>query len=358
MKILHLSSARSWRGGESQLSLLLHNAPSEVNHIVCAPAGSMLINYCKEQNIPHITYHKRASMDPVFSWKLKSMCRNHNVDIIHTHDAHSHTYAYHAARLGLKPPIVVSRKVDFPPRSTAKYLHPQISKIICVSDCIQNVLKNKLPRTNHLVTIHDGIDIEKRSTAAYSLRTRFNISSDSTLIANLSAMADHKDYPTFLRTAQKVYKENNKTHFLIIGGDGGVKHEISQFIERYDMKPYITVTGFIKEAHKHLEEIDIFLFTSKTEGLGSTLLDAMLYETPIVSTDAGGIPEIITDGYNGLLCQVGDEKALAQKINSLIQNKTLGKTLSYNASRHVLNFSAKVLALKTTNIYKEVLNIL
>ena len=260
--------------------------------------------------------------------------------------------------MGFKLPIIVSRKVDFPPRSIAKYLHPRIVKIICVSDCIKEILQAKINRSDHLTTVHDGIDVKKKTKASWSLRKKYNIPSDNSLIANLSAIADHKDYPTFLRTAREVHKENPKTHFLIIGGDGGEESAVKQLSHQYGTNSYVTFTGFIPEAHTLLEEVDTFLFTSKTEGLGSTLLDAMLYGTPIVSTDAGGIPEIIEDGYNGLLCKVGDERGLAEKILLLIQNKTLGKSLSYNASQSVYNYAAEKLAEKTMNIYREAINIL
>ena len=119
----------------------------------------------------------------------------------------------------------------------------------------------------------------------------------------------------------------------------------------------IIITGYQPEAHRILNEVDIFLFTSKEEGFGSTLLDAMLYGVPIVSTSAGGIPEMINDQYNGILCPVGGDKCLSKNIIALIENKSLSDFIITNEQQDVTEFSAQNMASKTLLTYQEILNI-
>ena len=360
MRVLHLSTAKSWRGGEQQITYLVEGLKNlGHNAIVMCPADTPLI----EAISPYaevITYIKRGSMDLLAASKLSATCKHANIDIIHGHDAHAHNTIWLAAMLfGLKTPCVMSRKVDFAikKRSFKKYNHPIIKAYICVSNAVKEVLENIVTDKSKLQVVHDGVSLSKFQNLPESnfLRSKYNISTDQILIANIAAIAGHKDYFTFVDTAEKsITAYGNKVTFLCIGADGGELQLIKDYIVHKNLESQVIITGFVQDIYKYIGEIDIFLFTSKMEALGSSLLDVMASNVPIVATKAGGIPEIITHQQTGLLADIKDATTLASHVAHLIENTAIKNQLIVNASQSVKAYDIDSFAEKTLNIYQKV----
>jgi len=370
MKILQLSSAESWRGGEQQLSYLQEELmDSGISSMVFCKKNSALHTYCKTNQIPHETFSGGKFAAVV---QLAGVCRKAKPQLLHAHDSHSHTIAWLAQQLKLiDTPLVVSRRVDFPIGKNAlslkKYNHPSVKKIICVSKAIQKIVEPKIEKKEKLCVIHDGIDFQRfaeRQPYPLSeaekkeglLRKELHIDKSSFLLGKVAALAPHKDYPTFIKTAELLLQKGIPAHFLLFGHDGGCKREIEQLIAGSPYRKRFHLMGFRQDIHLLLPELDIFLFTSKTEGLGSSLLDAMYCGIPIVSTSAGGIPEIVQHEKNGLLATVGNTTELALQVERLIQDKELTKKLIKNGKQRVLHFTKTAMAQKTTRIYEEMLS--
>ena len=357
MNILHVSSAKSWRGGEQQLVYLMKGLQELriTNHLLC-PSNSPLSIHPHEDTCYLHTYRKYSSFNPVTSISMINLVERHHIDIVHVHDSHAHNYAITASIMGMKSPIVVSRKVDFPTKSRSKYNHPAIKAIICVSNHVKSILEPIIRNSDLLHVVHDAIDPNKRTNKLINLRSKYEIPDDHTLIANISALADHKDYPTFLRTASQFDGSDEKCTFMIIGADAGEEKNIKKLWHELNIETRVIFTGYLPLAHPGLNEIDVFLFTSKEEGMGSTLLDAMLYEVPIVCTDAGGIKELVKHKYNGLMAPVGDAYQLATHIRSIISDKKLARQLTDRAKSTVDDHTYIHLAHKTLDIYQNILN--
>ncbi len=357
MKVLHLSSANSWRGGEQQITYLIEGlANLGITNLLFAPKNAPITNFPDGIKVAIHTYRKLSSFNPIVGFQLKNLAQREGVDLIHIHDSHSHNYFLTATTLGLQVPAILSRRVDFPPSSKWKYNHPQIKKIICVSRKIKEIVSEVIENKNKITVIYSGIDLNKRIKPQNSLRKKYQVADNCPVIANISALAEHKDYPTFLATAEEyIHRYNDHIQFFIIGGDAGEKENIQSIIQSSGLQKNITLTGYLPDAHQYLSEIDVFLFTSKEEGLGTTLLDAMLYNTPIISTAAGGIPEIIQDGKNGLLCNIGDHNCLAQNIYHVLHTKTLRDNIIRSGVTKVKSFSKESMTEKTLEVYKSVL---
>ncbi len=361
MKILHISSPKSWRGGEQQLAYLIEELrQQEAEQLIMCPVGSEMEMYCKKQGYPYITYHKRFSVNPLVAIKIKRICRQHSIDLIHTHDSHSHTFACLAALLGNKPPIIVSRRVDFPIKNTRlshwKYNHPNVARILCVSKFIKALITPAINAPEKIEVVYSGVNLSRFPYQASGLlRKAYNIPSDQLIIANVAAIAPHKDYFTFVDTVAVLVKANIPAQFLIIGGDGGEEVAIRAYIKQKKLTKHITFTGFRNDIPKILPEIDILLFTSKTEGLGTTVLDAFTCNVPVVATQAGGIPEMVIHEKTGLMANVKAPNELAQNVIQLINNSTLRNKLVNSAYEKLNEFKKETTALQTLKIYKEIL---
>jgi glycosyltransferase involved in cell wall biosynthesis len=362
IKLLHISSALSWRGGEQQIAYLVEalNKLNIEQHLFCVEQTPMEA-WCKTNKISHFAYKKRSSFSTKTAEKVAAFCYIKKINIVHAHDSHAHTYAFMSVVLNWnKANIVVSRRVDFPIRSNLlskwKYNHNSIKKIICVSEGVKSVLFPVIKDKEILNVIYDGIDIERfvfdRSNI---LHREFNLPKEKIIIANIAAIANHKDYFTFVNTARCLINRGLDAIFFIIGGDGGEEAMIKKYVHQQNLSAHILFTGFRTDIPRILPEVDVLLFTSKEEGLGTTILDAFACRVTVVATAAGGIPEIVLHEQTGLLANIGDANTLADYVEKILKNNDLRLQLIRNATQKVMDFSKENMAKKTLEVYQYLL---
>jgi glycosyltransferase involved in cell wall biosynthesis len=361
MKVLHLSSEKSWRGGEQQMAYLIEELTKlGVQSYVAVRRKSEFLEWCKQAAIPYTELSFKNDFDFFSAISLKKYCRKEKFDLIHLHSSRGHGIAFLSALLGNNIAMVLSRRVDFPLKhdffSSAKYNHPAIKKIICVSKKIKQIVSGSIKHPDRCVIVYDGVDLLrfKGKGVRELIRNELSIRNDAFFIGNIAALAPHKDYFTFLETA-KILSENKSLKFVIVG-DGALRNEIEIKIEDLKLKDKVLILGFRKDLENVYASLDLLLYTSKEEGLGSTLLDAMAYGVPIVATEAGGIPEIVINERTGLTAPVQDAKRLAEQVMRLINNVPLRQKLITNAEIFAKDFSKEKMATKTFEIYKQITN--
>lgn len=358
MKILHISSPKTWRGGEQQLLYLAEELRVlGFQQLIMCPFNSAVHQYCLKKHIGHITYFKRFSANPMVGFRVAQTCKREKIDMIHVHDSHAHNFAILSAVLTkMDLPIIVSRRVDFPVKdsgmSAYKYNHPQVAKIICVSNAIKEIMEPSIINKSKLAVVHSGIDLKKFDAykAEGRLRKEFNIPDDHMIIGNVAALAPHKDYPTFIRTAKRLIEGGLKAKFFAIG-DGPLRKETIEAIDEAGMKEHIFLTGFRDDVVQVLPELDVFLITSETEGLGTSILDALCAKVPVVATKAGGIIEIIEHEVNGLLAEVADDESLAKHVLFLSENQEVRQRFVQAGMEKIKQFSKAETARKTIEVY-------
>ncbi len=363
MKVLHLCSERGWRGGEQQVVYLVEELALQGIQVVLAiKKGSALERYCIESNKKFYTVPYTTAIDPYSAYRVMQICKNEGIDIIHMHSSKAHGVGVLSSYFGNVIPLVLSRRVEFVPKSNWitkwKYTHRSIKRIIGVSKRISQIMSTYTEKHQKCVTIYDGIDLKKFDNVLNEneiLRAQYNVGS-AFLIGNIGALSPSKDHYTFIDTIEILHEHELSVHAIIIG-DGSLRSQLEQYVSMKGLSNVITFTGFQKQIGKLLLALDLFLMTSKEEGLGTSLLDAFLAKIPVVATAAGGIPEIVINNKTGLLSPVGDPILLANNVKALIENSSLRNELREKAHEFVANFSKEKMAYRTMNIYKEILSI-
>ena len=359
-RVLQISSIKNWRGGEQQVAYLaLELRAHGKESLMVVAKGSKLEEFCCKNDFQYQTVNFNNGFNLYAAWKLKRVCSRYQIDLVHMQCSPSHTLAVFSNLLGNKAKLVLSRRVDFPIKnnlfSIKKYNYEPIKRILCVSDKINEIITPVIKNPEKIETIHSGIDLNKFSSDKSDiLRKQYNIGEGELLIGNIASIANHKDYFTFVDTAEILINNGLKAKFLIIGDDGGEERQIREFVKAKHLEESIIFTGFRSDITTILPELDIFLFTSKEEGLGTSVLDAMASKVPVVATRAGGIPEMIEDGYNGILCGIQKPQELADAVLKVTQNEQLRQIFIDNASGTVLKFTKEKTALKTMACYEQV----
>ncbi len=361
IKVLHLSSESTWRGGEQQIIYLVEETRKlGVDAIVGCKEGSEVESYCKENDLPNYALPFKSAYDFSTAREIIKICERENFDLIQTHTSKSHTMSVIAGLLGLDVPQIMTRRVDFPVKdnwfSKFKYNYSKIARIICISETIRRITEPDIRDKSKLVTIHSGTDTEKFAPFKNSdwLRKEFKIPEETVIIGNTSAISDQKDYPTFVAVAESVLKQRDDVHFFIVG-DGPDREEIKSLVKKRKLQDKIIFTGFRKNIREILPSLDIFLFTSKTEGLGTSVLDAMAAGVPIVATNAGGVSEMVNHEKNGLLFPIKDVDKLTEGVLSLLNDPKLRDELTEEGKKTVRDFSKQKTAQRTVELYQEIL---
>lgn len=362
MRVLHMSSERSWRGGEQQIAYLLQELPKlGVTCFVACRKGSAFEEYCRQQQIPHIALPFANEFDLYTAWRVKQYCEQQQIDLVHLHSGHSHAIGVWADVLGNKLPIVLHRRVDFPikpnPLSAYKYNYPGIRRIICVSDEARRITGKDLKHPERCLTIRSCIDPARFSATgpADKLHREYQLPPQQPIVANVSALAPHKDYFTFIDTVAELVEQDVPAAFMAIG-EGELRTELEDYARTIGLADRLYFTGFRKDVAAILPELAVLLITSRTEGLGSVILEAFAAGVPVVGTIAGGIPELVKHEQSGLLAPVGDATTLAAQVRRVLEEPGLANRLRVGGRKVVAELSCRKVAERTLAVYRQVLH--
>lgn len=358
MKVLHLSSEKTWRGGEQQIAYLMDELKNthQVETLAAARAGSEFAHRMKERNHRVIELPFKSELDLYTANQIKKLIKKEKIDIVHMHSGHSHTIGVLSKVLGHDAKLILSKRTDYPVKdnflSRWKFNHPSIKRILCVSGKIKEVLKKDIQDFQKVEVVYSGIDLSKFNVEnPTNIRTILNISSDARVVVNTSAISEQKDIGTFIDVASKVTSLHNNTYFVLCG-DGPLREEMEKRVQDLNVKNFIFM-GFRKDLPSFLATSDMFLITSQDEGLGTSILDAFANKLPVVATRAGGIPEIVRHEETGLTSAVKDVESLSAQVERvLFSGESDIQKYVENAYKLAEEFSYKRTAEQTLEVYR------
>jgi glycosyltransferase involved in cell wall biosynthesis len=339
--VLHIDTERTWRGGQQQAAWLLEGmiARGWPTAVVCPPR-SILEERGRARSWPVHAVAMHSELDIAAGRRIARIARAGNLAILHAHSSHALALGLWARFFDRRLGLVASRRVDFPIRkhflSHLKYSTGVLDRIICISEAIRAQLVADGVPASKLVVIPSGVDTRRFAGArpAPHFRRSLGIPASHLVIGTVAALADHKDYPTLLRAARLVLDKEPDISFVAVG-DGPLHKEATDLARELGLGKRFLFLGFREDVGCLLKVFDIFVLASKTEGLGTSVLDAQALGLPVAACRAGGIPEIVTDRETGLLVPPGDPPALAAALLELARDPELREALGARAKKAV-----------------------
>jgi glycosyltransferase involved in cell wall biosynthesis len=329
---LHVDTARTWRGGQNQV-LLTVNGLRSIGHraaLVAHPDGELRRR--ADEGLELIPIAPRTEMDLSAAWKFSRLVKRLRPDVIHAHDPHGVAMASLALSIGSAsakgmpmPALVAARRVDFHLKgnSFSRWKYRQVDCFIAASEAIRLMLVSDGVPADRTVTVHEGIDVERaQHVPAVNVHEAFWLPHGAPVVGNVAALVPHKGQRYLIDAAQLVIQQLPDTRFVILG-EGELRDHLEKQIHEHHLEKHVLLPGFRTDVLGCIKGFDLFAMSSVTEGLGTSLLDAMACARPIVATRAGGIPEIVEDELNGLLVPVRDHHALAAAIVRALKDPSL-----------------------------------
>ena len=357
---LHIDTARTWRGGQNQvlvtvmgLRALGHRAT-----LVAHPGGELRQRV--EEGLDLIPLAPTTEMDLGAAWRLSRLIKRLQPDIVHAHDPHGVAMAALALSMSTqlaKPPLVAARRVDFHLRgsSLSRWKYRQVDCFICVSEAIRRMLIADGVPEARTVVVNEGIDLERVDAAPPAkLHEELWLPHHAPIVGNVAALVPHKGQRHLVEAAALVIRQVPDARF-VIAGEGELRQSLERQIRDRHLDKHVTLLGFRPDVLSLHKAFDVFVMSSVTEGLGTSLLDAMACGRPVVATSAGGIPEVVEDGRTGFLVSPRDHEAMAAAIVRLLNDPALRRQMGEAGLLSVRDrFSVERMVLDTLRVYQRV----
>ncbi len=350
--ILHVNTENTWRGGENQVFQLAHgmHAGGCPTLVACRQA-SPLAQRLAAAEIPLATLRGDRGLGGVL--QLRRIIRDHQPGLLHAHTSRAHHLCLLAA-CGLNLPMVVTRRVIFTfkrgPVARWKYGR-RVTCFVAISQAIANILRAGGIPDERIEIIPSGIDFAPLDGAdPVDLHAAFSLPPESTVVMNVAALTEEKDHLTLLQAWRLVEDADRGAHLIIVG-DGALSTPLHTL--RDDLRlARVRFAGRRDDVPHLLKSADIFVMSSHMEGLCTSIMDAKRCGLPVVATRAGGIPEVVRDGTDGLLVPVRDPAALARALLTYLREPGQRAQASTQALMDSQRFSAQAMVNAYLRLYQ------
>lgn len=361
LKILYVITGLEL-GGAERVLIQLAEKMNNLNHSVkiIYLTGNVKVQP-NNKDIEIIGLNLNSSIDFVrASNKYRQIIHNFRPNVIHAHMFHANIFIrLNSIFLSHNIKLICSAHSSNEGgmlRMFAYRLTNRLSDLLTnVSDeATQNFIKKKAARSNDIITMYNGIDLSKfryRESTTNSLKFDLGLNKYDKIILAVGRIEEPKDYPTLIN-AIRILSLENINFKLLIAGEGSRKKEIENLIDKMELSEYVSLLGNRNDIPELMSLSDVYVLSSKFEGLPTVLIEAMACGKFIVSTECSGAREIV--GNTGLLVPVQDPIALASALRKALNlNNNL---ISENAVKARLRakklFSIDTSVTKWLKIYK------
>lgn len=324
----HIDTARSWRGGQSQVMYTVTGLRA-IGHraaLVAHPGGELLRRMSEGTDL--IPLAPRHEVDLAAAWRLSRVIKRLRPGIVHAHDPHAVAMAATALSMASpspRPPLVASRRVEFAiaKNSFSRWKYGQVDCFIANSSAIRDrLVADGIPPAKTAV-VNEGVDVERIARLpAANVHADLFLPTHAPVVGNVAALVPHKGQRHLIDAAALVVREVPDARFVIVG-EGELREALEHQIRHAHLERHVFLAGFRLNPLELTKGFDLFAMSSVSEGMCTALVDAMAASKAAVATAAGGIPEVLVDGETGFLVPPRDHQAMADRLVTLLKDDAM-----------------------------------
>jgi glycosyltransferase involved in cell wall biosynthesis len=329
LNVVHTESSRGWGGQENRIlheSIGLKKLGAKVV-IVCQPDSRLAVR-AREGGLEVRTVRMRRGLDLMAIWQIMRVIRNERAAVVNTHSGRDSILAGIAGRLSRTRPLVVrTRHLALP--ITSKFTYSVLPhQVVTVSEYVRRYLIGRGIPEARVAAVPTGVDLSRFDPGAEAgtLRDELNLDAKSPLVGTAAILRLKKGHHVLLEAVPKVLEAVPEAIF-VLAGDGPQHQNILKSIQEKNLGAHVLLLGLRRDIPNVLKSIDLFVLPTLEEALGTAFVEAMAMQKPVIGSRAGGVPEVIDDGNNGLLVAPGDPAGLADAIIRLLRNPDLARSM-------------------------------
>lgn len=373
MRILQVSSARAFGGGERHLADLSRSLVERGHEVYAAiergsPLREALLDGLATTNIFELSLSNLLDMRGAF--KLGLLARANRIDIIHAHVARDYLPAFLVTtRRSHAPRLVATRHVLFRLGRINRNVLSRASRVIAVSEAVARSLRAQDGfDAEKIRVVTNGVDLRRFEEARASFeREREEAGRETTrrrlrvgIVGELSEVKNQED---FVRASALLDKEfGDSVEFLVVGEDesrsGEYGARLRSLVAELRLTESVRLLGRREDIAPLIASLDVLVSASRTESFGMVLAEAAACGVPAVATATEGAREIVNEGVTGLIVPIDDVRALASSVASLLRDESMRHTLGSRARESArARFGLERMAAETERVYKEALGV-
>jgi L-malate glycosyltransferase len=325
---LHIDTARTWRGGQSQVMYTVMGLRARGTRalLIAHPKGELFRRMSEGDDL--VPLAPRNEIDLTAAWRLSRVLKQFKADVIHAHDPHAVAMASVALSMtsvAPKPVLIASRRVEFHVghSSFSRWKYSQVDCFIANCGAIRDrLVQDGVPREKTTI-VNEGVDVDRIARLpAANVHAELHLPTHAPVVGNVAALVPHKGHLHLIDTAAIVVRTVPDVRFVIIG-DGELREPLAKQIKAKHLERHVFLAGFRTDAVELTKGCDLFAMSSVSEGMCTALVDAMAASKAAVATTAGGIPEVMVDGQTGFLVPPRDHQMMAERIVTLLKEPAL-----------------------------------
>ena len=282
----------------------------------------------KRQGIPVHVIGKKRTADPLSVLKIAKLLRSEGIDLVHTHTANSNAYGILASFLSphCRPIVTLhayyKEVYDDHIRSRALidmgykfdlFLSKRACRLIAVSQSMKDHMVADGIRGDKITVIPNGIAVEGYRTSAdrEGVRKEFGIARSDILVGTAGRLALVKNQAMILEAAARIMPKVENLR-LIFYGEGPEEENLKRLVKNLGLTSRVIFAGLRSDMARVLSGLDVFVLSSRSEVAPMVLLESMALEIPVISTDVGGVSEMMEPGKSGLLTENQNVEEMAE----------------------------------------------
>jgi len=358
LRSVHVDTERTWGGGQRQVAWLAAGLARRGHPTwVVARLSGRFTSRLEGAGVAVAPCAPIAEWDPLAVARIRALARRTGAQLVVAHAAHAAALAA-LATLGTGVRLVITRRVAHPigRSGLSRWKYRRAALIVAVSERVRGALLGDGVAPERIQVIPSGVDLSRPAEPADATVLRsLGIDPGRPLAVMVSALVPpHKDPVTFLRALAEARRRCPGLQGLLVGG-GPLLVEARREASALGVQGAVRIVGHREDADRLLAAATVAVLSSRDEGMGTTLLDAMLWGVPVVATAAGGVREAVRDGVDGLLSPPGDGAALGANLAAVLADASLRDRLVASARERVRAFSSERMVERTLDAYRHAL---
>ncbi len=355
----------------TELGIALANRGHEVHFVTYRqPVRLELLSnniHFHEVHVPEYPLFHYQPYELALSSKLVDTIKLFGIELLHVHYAIPHAYAGYMAKKMLEeeqiyiPMITTLHGTDITLVGKHPFYKPAVTFSINQSDVVTSVSENLKQRTLEFFDIKKDIEVvpnfidkKKYSTSFTDCQRSLMANEDEKIITHISNFRKVKRIPDIIHIFNKVQQELPAK--MIMVGEGPEKEKAERLCEELGIGERVIFLGNSNEIDRILCFSDLFLLPSESESFGLAALEAMINKVPVISSNAGGIPEVNKHGVTGYLSDIGDVSEMAKNAIHILKDEQVLETFKENAQKEALKFDILNVLPLYEAIYKKAYN--
>jgi len=356
LRVLHLDSAATWRGGQNQVLLTAKGMAARSHHsVVACRAGAPLEDRARADGLDVRAVPFRGDLWPPAIVALARTLRRDRPRALLLHDPHAVSAGLVASRLAGGPALVAVRRVDFPLRGAfSRWKYAACDRVIVVSRAIGAVVESGGLDPARLRLVYEGVADRHPQPGGREALAELGVPPGVPVVGNVAALTGHKDHATLIEAMARLRARTPEAR-LVIAGEGELRPALEALVRERGLGDRVVFAGFRHDLDRILPALSVFCLSSHLEGLGTSVLDAMAFGLPVVATAAGGIPEAVEDGVTGRVVGPRDPGALADALAEVLTQEERRRALgAAGRQRFLERFTTDRMVEETVRVLAEV----